>query len=45
MCEYCSNVTGSSKDETYFDSHQWQQSDSEDDFYSVRGGLLHFITP
>jgi hypothetical protein len=28
---------GSSKDETYFDSHQWQQSDSEDDFYSVRG--------
>ncbi|CAH2080124.1 unnamed protein product [Thlaspi arvense] len=28
---------GSSKDETYFDSYEWQQSDSEDDFYSVNG--------
>ncbi|XP_006405420.2 uncharacterized protein At3g27210 [Eutrema salsugineum] len=28
---------GSSRDETFFDSHQWLQSDSEDDFYSVNG--------
>ncbi|KAG7548726.1 hypothetical protein ISN44_As12g038880 [Arabidopsis suecica] len=28
---------GSSKDESFFDSHQWLPSDSEDDFYSVHG--------
>ncbi|XP_010450605.1 PREDICTED: uncharacterized protein At3g27210-like [Camelina sativa] len=28
---------GSSKDDTFFESHQWLQSDSEDDFYSVNG--------
>lgn len=38
-----SNATGSSRDEAFFDanSHQWLQSDSEDDFYSVNGGMLH----
>ncbi|CAN8233220.1 unnamed protein product [Cochlearia groenlandica] len=28
---------GSSKDETFFESYQWLQSDSEDDFHSVKG--------
>ncbi|CAH8358052.1 unnamed protein product [Eruca vesicaria subsp. sativa] len=28
---------GSSKDEAFFDTHQWLQSDSEDDFFSVNG--------
>ncbi|KAJ0260676.1 Uncharacterized protein HA466_0068490 [Hirschfeldia incana] len=28
---------GSSKDESFFDTHQWLQSDSEDDFFSVNG--------
>ncbi|EOA17797.1 hypothetical protein CARUB_v10006191mg [Capsella rubella] len=28
---------GSSKDDTFYESHQWLQSDSEDDFYSVHG--------
>ncbi|KAF8050219.1 hypothetical protein N665_2022s0005 [Sinapis alba] len=27
----------SSKDEAFFDTHQWLQSDSEDDFFSVNG--------
>ncbi|CAN7016888.1 unnamed protein product [Brassica oleracea var. botrytis] len=28
---------GSSKDEAFFDTNQWLQSDSEDDFFSVKG--------
>ncbi|KAG2307820.1 hypothetical protein Bca52824_027568 [Brassica carinata] len=28
---------GNSKDETFFDTNQWLQSDSEDDFFSVNG--------
>ncbi|KAG5401028.1 hypothetical protein IGI04_015635, partial [Brassica rapa subsp. trilocularis] len=31
---------GSSKDEAFFDTNQWLQSDSEDDFFSVNGGTL-----
>uniref|UniRef100_M4E9T3 Uncharacterized protein n=1 Tax=Brassica campestris TaxID=3711 RepID=M4E9T3_BRACM len=30
-------TSGSSKDEAFFDTNQWLQSDSEDDFFSVNG--------
>ena len=35
--KYLLSQTGS-KDETFFDSKPWLDSDGEDDFYSVNGG-------
>lgn len=40
---YCFDVYAGSKEEVFFDSQAWLDSDCDDDFHSVRGGKLASI--